>query len=115
KNISDLLSMSDLILLMSEQESFGLVLLEAMACEVPAIGTNIGGIPEVIVHGETGFLVDLGDSEQAAAYAVQLLMDEARLKDFTVASHNRANNLFHSRHIDKQYMNLYERLLNGEF
>ena len=115
KNISDLLSMSDLILLMSEQESFGLVLLEAMACEVPAIGTNIGGIPEVIVHGETGFLVDLGDSEQAAAYAVQLLTDEGRLKEFAVASLNRANNLFHSRHIVKQYMNLYERLLNGEF
>src|SRR5699024_3136071 len=54
KSISDLLSISDVKLLMSEQESFGLVLLEAMACEVATIGTNVGGIPEVIVHGEPG-------------------------------------------------------------
>src|SRR5699024_404933 len=61
KNISDLISISDLLLLTSEQESFGLVILEAMACEVPSIGTNVGGIPEVINHGETGYLVELGD------------------------------------------------------
>src|SRR5690625_7653042 len=66
KNISDLISISDLLLLMSEQESFGLVILEAMACEVPSIGTNVGGIPEVINHGETGYLVELGDIASAA-------------------------------------------------
>lgn len=112
KNISDLLSIADLILLMSEQESFGLVLLEAMACEVPAIGTNIGGIPEVIVHDETGYLVDLGDSKEAAAYAVQLLNNEAKLQQFSEASYKRAQEMFHSHHIVQQYMHLYERLLN---
>src|SRR5699024_865948 len=56
KNVKDLLSISDLKLLMSEKESFGLVLLEAMACGVPCIGTNVGGIPEVIINNETGYL-----------------------------------------------------------
>ncbi|HZW68862.1 MAG TPA: N-acetyl-alpha-D-glucosaminyl L-malate synthase BshA [Pseudogracilibacillus sp.] len=112
KNISDLLSMADLILLMSEQESFGLVLLEAMACEVPAIGTNIGGIPEVIVHGETGYLAELGDSETAAKYAIELLDNEELLKEFSKRSYERARDVFHSRHIVKQYMELYENLLN---
>src|SRR5690625_7901351 len=72
KNISDLISISDLLLLMSEQESFGLVILEAIACEVPSIGTNVGGIPEVINHGETGYLVELGDITSAAQYAIHL-------------------------------------------
>lgn len=112
KNISDLLSMADLILLMSEQESFGLVLLEAMACEVPAIGTNIGGIPEVIVHDETGYLVELGNSDEAASYALQLLTDQERLQQFSKASFARAESMFHSDYIVKQYMNLYEQLLN---
>lgn len=112
KNISDLLSMADLILLMSEQESFGLVLLEAMACKVPAIGTNIGGIPEVIVHGETGYLADLGDIDTAAKYAIELLNDDRRLEQFSERSYERARDVFHSRQIIKQYMKLYEDLLN---
>ncbi|NLI68047.1 MAG: N-acetyl-alpha-D-glucosaminyl L-malate synthase BshA [Bacilli bacterium] len=112
KNISDLLSISDLMLLLSEQESFGLVLLEAMACEVPSIGTNIGGIPEVIVHGETGYLVELGDVKRAAEYAVQLLTDEEKLASFRKAAYERAANVFHSRYIVKQYTDLYQRLLS---
>lgn len=112
KNISDLLSMADVMLLMSEQESFGLVLLEAMACEVPAIGTNIGGIPEVIVHGETGYLVELGDSEAAARYTLDLITDEQRLEQFSKKSFERAQTVFHSSHIVQQYMNLYKNLLN---
>ena len=111
KDISNLLSISDLMLLLSEQESFGLVLLEAMACEVPAIGTNIGGIPEVIVQGETGYLVDLGDVQTAAKKAVDLLSDEDRLKQFRTSAFERARTVFHSKTIIKQYMNLYKRLL----
>lgn len=115
KNISDLLSIADLILLLSEQESFGLVLLEAMACEVPAIGTNIGGIPEVIIEGETGYLVEVGDTQTAAMRAIQLLTNSRKLAAFSRASYERAQNVFHSRHIVKQYMNLYETLVNDSF
>ena len=61
ENLEELYSISDLMLLLSEKESFGLVALEGMACGVPCIGTNVGGIPEVISDGENGFICELGD------------------------------------------------------
>lgn len=112
KNISDLLSISDLKLLMSEQESFGLVLLEAMSCEVPTIGTNVGGIPEVIKHGETGYIVDVGDTRQAANYAVQLLTDDVRLEQFRRQAKEHVNQSFSSQEIVSQYISLYKKLTN---
>lgn len=111
KKISDLLSISDLILLMSEQESFGLVLLEAMNCEVPSIGTNVGGIPEVIRHGETGYLVELGEVDQAAKYALHLLRDDALLDQFAKAAYEYARESFRSDIILKQYTDLYDEVL----
>ncbi|ASK63354.1 N-acetyl-alpha-D-glucosaminyl L-malate synthase BshA [Virgibacillus phasianinus] len=111
KNISDLLSISDLKLLMSEKESFGLVLLEAMACEVPCIGTNAGGIPEVIEHNETGYIVDVGDTNRAAEYAVKLLQNEKLLKQFSKNAYQRARGCFHSELIVNQYTDIYRRVL----
>lgn len=111
KSISDLLSISDIKLLMSEQESFGLVLLEAMACKVVPIGTNVGGIPEVIEHGRTGYIIELGDIEEAANYAINLLRDEQLLDDFAERSFERARRLFHSDEIVEQYISLYKELL----
>src|SRR5690625_983424 len=96
---------------MSTQESFGLVLLEAMACEVTTIGTNVGGIPEVISHGETGYVVELGDTEAAASYAIRLLKDEALLKLFSKQALERAQTLFNSEEIVSQYIELYDKLL----
>lgn len=113
KNISDLLSISDLKLLLSEKESFGLVVLEAMACEVPCIGTNVGGIPEVIAHGETGYLVELGDVDRAATYAIELLNDPARLERFSKNALVHARTHFHSEEIVKQYINLYDKILSN--
>ncbi|HAM81163.1 N-acetyl-alpha-D-glucosaminyl L-malate synthase BshA [Ornithinibacillus bavariensis] len=110
-NISDLLSIADLNLLMSEKESFGLVLLEAMACEVPCIGTKVGGIPEVILHDETGYLVELGDTETAANYAIRLLRDEELHHIFAKNSLEHVRKNFHSSIILKQYMELYHNVL----
>lgn len=110
RNISDILSISDLKLLLSVQESFGLAILEAMACEVPAIGTDVGGIPEVITHGETGYIVPLGDTERAAAYAIKLLSDPILLKQFSQNALVSARGKFHSKEIVKQYIELYESL-----
>lgn len=111
RNIRDLLSISDLMLLMSEQESFGLVLLEAMACKVPAIGTNVGGIPEVIVHGETGYISELGDLESAASHAIKLLSNDQLLKEFSENAFSRMMRTFHSNEIVRQYTQLYETIL----
>ncbi|WP_047985292.1 N-acetyl-alpha-D-glucosaminyl L-malate synthase BshA [Ornithinibacillus californiensis] len=112
KNISDLLSIADLNLLMSEKESFGLVLLEAMACEVPCIGTKVGGIPEVIVHEETGFIVELGDVRQAADYAIKLLTNDRLLNNFSQNALKRVSEHFHSSIILNQYVELYHKILS---
>ncbi|UJL48077.1 N-acetyl-alpha-D-glucosaminyl L-malate synthase BshA [Virgibacillus sp. NKC19-16] len=114
KNISDLLSISDLKLLLSDKESFGLVLLEAMSCEVPCIGTNVGGIPEVIRHNETGYIIELGDLESAADHAVQLLSDQDLLEQFSKNALHHARNNFHSEKIVKQYSNLYDKILTNQ-
>lgn len=111
KNISDLLSIADLKLLMSEKESFGLVLLEAMACEVPCIGTNTGGIPEVIEHGETGFIVDVKDVESASRYALRLLTDEKVFRQFSKNAFRHARAHFHSDKIVQEYETIYKNLL----
>lgn len=114
KNISGLLSISDLMLLLSQKESFGLVLLEAMACEVPCIGTNVGGIPEVIEDAETGYVVELGDTEQAANLAINLLKDDEKLKRFSLNALDTANKKFNSKKIVKQYLNLYKKVLSND-
>jgi len=71
--IKEKLGQADLFLLPSQLESFGLAALEAMACEVPVIATNVGGVPEVIEHGVDGYLVEPGDVKTAAKYAIELL------------------------------------------
>src|SRR5476649_2121983 len=80
--IEEILSVSDLFLMPSESESFGLAALEAMACKVPVISTNAGGLPELNLEGVTGFLIDVGDVEGMAEKAVYVLEDETRLNTF---------------------------------
>ncbi|KPN95343.1 N-acetyl-alpha-D-glucosaminyl L-malate synthase BshA [Lysinibacillus sp. ZYM-1] len=110
ENLAELYAISDLKLLLSQQESFGLVLLEAMACGVPCIGTNVGGIPEVIEHGVDGFIVELGDTDTVAEYAVQLLQDEEKLLRFREAAIHAVSDKFHSSKIVEQYEKLYEKV-----
>ncbi|GGC99383.1 N-acetyl-alpha-D-glucosaminyl L-malate synthase BshA [Pontibacillus salipaludis] len=111
ENVSELLSISDLKLLLSEKESFGLVLLEAMACGVPCIGTNIGGIPEVIVHEETGYICEVGDTEQIASHALRLLSDQDKWEEFSHKGLERVRSEFLSETIVKQYEQVYADLL----
>ncbi len=111
ENVAELFGLSDLKLLLSETESFGLVLLEGMACGVPGIGTNVGGIPEVIQHGENGFIVELGDTEGAAQFAIQLLKDEEKLIQFRQAAITSIQTKFLAKPIIDHYEQLYERLV----
>ncbi|SFF61619.1 N-acetyl-alpha-D-glucosaminyl L-malate synthase BshA [Halobacillus alkaliphilus] len=114
ENVSDLLSISDLKLLLSEKESFGLVLLEAMACGVPCIGSNIGGIPEVIDHGETGYIAELGNIDQVAYFALKMLTDDDLMDRLSVNAKQVVETKFASGTILNQYEELYERVLNND-
>ena len=80
--VEEILSVCDLFLLPSETESFGLAALEAMACEVPVISSNSGGIAELNLDGVTGFLCDVGDVDNMSAKAIHILSDETRLREF---------------------------------
>ncbi|CAG7648811.1 N-acetyl-alpha-D-glucosaminyl L-malate synthase BshA [Paenibacillus allorhizosphaerae] len=110
-DVAQLLSLGDLMLLPSEKESFGLVALEAMACGVPTIASDAGGIPELITHGETGFLAGIGDVDQMAAYAKQLLSDEAMYARMKQACLHRARFTFCNDLITRQYEEIYYRVL----
>jgi N-acetyl-alpha-D-glucosaminyl L-malate synthase BshA len=108
--VDELLAISDIFLLPSENESFGLAALEAMACEVPVISSNTGGIPEVNIHGETGYLCEIGDVDTMAAYCIELLSDDEKLKTF------RKNAFAHAHNFDitallPEYVSYYEEII----
>ncbi len=108
--IEEILSVSDLFLMPSESESFGLAALEAMACKVPVISSNAGGLPELNVDGETGFLKDVGDVDGMAEKAIYILEDEERLKTFKENALARAK-VFDLANILPAYENYYIEVL----
>jgi len=105
--IEEILSVCDLFILPSEAESFGLSALEAMACEVPVIASNVGGLPEVVIHNKTGFLSEVGDINTMSEYAIELLQDENKLNTFRKNSLLQAHQ-FDLQNILKKYMEVYE-------
>ncbi len=113
-DIAQVISLADVLLLPSEKESFGLVALEAMACGVPTIGSIAGGIPELVVPGETGFLAPIGDTKRMADYAVQLLSNDALAATFKEACVKRACEQFCDGLITQQYEKIYYRVLGRE-
>ncbi|ATV01517.1 N-acetyl-alpha-D-glucosaminyl L-malate synthase BshA [Bacillus velezensis] len=112
--VEELYSISDLKLLLSEKESFGLVLLEAMACGVPCIGTNIGGIPEVIKDQVSGFLVEVGDIQAASEKALAVLEDKQLSKRLTDHALKMVETAFSSQRIVSQYERIYDELAGPE-
>lgn len=110
-NIADYLSASDVLLLPSEQESFGLAALEAMACEVPVIASRVGGIPEVVTDGETGFLSEVGDVEKMAADAARLLTDAPLRQEMGKRARESAVGNYRTELVIPKYIEFYERVL----
>ncbi len=108
--VEELLAVSDLFIMPSAKESFGLAALEAMAVEVPVISSNIGGIPEVNIHGETGFLSDVGNVDEMSANAIKLLENESMLQQFKSNALAQAQN-FSIESILPEYENYYEHIL----
>ena len=109
-DIADLLRGADLFLLPSETESFGLAALEAMACGVPVVASNAGGIPEVVTDGETGFLAPVGDVPAMTQRALEVLREPARLETFRRAAVTRAAE-FSADRVVPLYERLYEDVL----
>ncbi len=111
EDVIPLLSSADAFLLPSAQESFGLAALEAMACEVPVVASNVGGLPEVITHGVTGFLHDQTDLDGMAASAISLLTDPALHRRVADAARTRVREEFCVDRVVPMYERYYERML----
>ena len=111
--IEELTGIADVFLLPSELESFGLSALEAMACGVPVVGSDAGGLPEVVKHTETGFLLPVGDIEGMAARAIEILKDEQHWQALSAAARGRAAALFGAERVVGEYERYYERVLAG--
>ncbi|HKR82694.1 MAG TPA: N-acetyl-alpha-D-glucosaminyl L-malate synthase BshA [Terriglobales bacterium] len=111
EQISEKLAIADVLLLPSQLESFGLAALEAMASEVVPIATRVGGVPEVIEHGVTGFLGEVGDLDGMANFAIEILGDESRLRAMGKACRKWAADHFSAQSIIPKYENFYRRVL----
>lgn len=106
-----ILSSADLMLMPSQSESFGLSALEAMACDVPVISSSVGGLPELQVHGETGYIAEIGDIDRMAKYAVELLTNEPKRRQFGAAGRIRAVENFDVGKIVSLYEEYYTECL----
>ena len=113
--VSDFYQMADLVLLLSEKESFGLTLLEAMKTGVVPIGSTAGGIKEVIKHGETGYIVNIGDSDKACDYALKLLTDDELYQRMQSNMLTDIAARFSSEQITDQYEQYYKNMLEEDY
>ncbi len=113
-DVAQVISLANVLLLPSEKESFGLVALEAMACGVPTVGSNAGGIPELIVQGETGFLSPVGDVESMSRDVKLLLTNQELYKRMSDACLQRARVNFCNDLIRTQYEKIYYRVLGRD-
>lgn len=109
-SVEELLSIADLFILPSEKESFGLSALEAMACSVPVISSNAGGLPEVNIDGETGFTCNIGDTDAMTEKALYILKDESNLNTFRNNARTKALS-FGKENVMPQYETLYRKAI----
>jgi N-acetyl-alpha-D-glucosaminyl L-malate synthase BshA len=110
-NLEEIVGASDLFLLPSEAESFGMAALEAMASEVPVIATRSGGLPEVVVDGESGFLLSVGDVDAMAVRAIEILSNPDLQQRLGRAGRHTAETKFHESRIVPVYRRFYERVM----
>lgn len=109
----EILSVADLFLMPSQSESFGLSALEAMACGVPVVSSNAGGLPELNLHGETGYIAEMGDINKMAEYSIDLLSNKSKFEVFAENARDRAVNLFSAEKIIPDYEKYYEKILGS--
>ena len=107
----DILSIADLFFMPSQSESFGLAALEAMSCGLPVIASNIGGLPELVVHEKTGYLSEVGNIEMMASYAIELLSNKNKYTQFSNESRKRTEEIFRIDRITGEYEKFYNKIL----
>ncbi len=113
EKVEDVLGISDLFLLPSDMESFGLAALEAMSCQAPVIASDVGGLPEVVVHEKSGFLAPIGDIAQMSKYAVEILQDEKLAEDMGNYGRNLAITKFSEEKVISLYEDYYREVLSA--
>lgn len=109
----EILSIADLFLMPSQSESFGLSALEAMACGLPVVSSNAGGLPELNQHGETGYIAEMGDINKMAEYTIELLQNKNKYRIFSKNARERSLTLFTVNKIIPQYESYYEKILGS--
>jgi len=109
----DILAASDLFLIPSQSESFGLAALEAMSCGLPVISSSVGGLPELIKHNESGFIAEIGDVDRMAKYTLELLTNEKKYKIFSENARNRVESNFDKFKVVPMYEKFYQNILNS--
>ena len=112
EKIEDILSIADLFLIPSGSETFGLAALEAMSCSVPVISSDIGGLPELNIHGETGYLCELGDTDTMGDYAISILRDEQLHRHLSENARKRAE-VFELNLVVDRYEAYYHSVMEG--
>jgi L-malate glycosyltransferase len=108
----EILNASDIFLIPSQSESFGLAALEAMACGLPVISSSVGGLPELVRHNETGFIAEIGDVDRMAKYTIDLLTNERKYNLFSENARERAVTMFDKSKVIPQYEEYYKKFLN---
>ncbi|HOJ19550.1 MAG: N-acetyl-alpha-D-glucosaminyl L-malate synthase BshA [Ignavibacteriales bacterium] len=111
--LTEILNCSDIFLIPSQSESFGLSALEAMSCGLPVISSSVGGLPELVVHNRTGFIAEIGDIERMAKYVLDLLTNEKKYSVFSQNARSRAVDFFRTDIVIPQYEAYYEKVLGG--
>lgn len=111
EGLVEILSASDIFLIPSQSESFGLAALEAMACGIPVVSSSVGGLPELIRHNETGYIAEIGDIERMAKYCIDLLTNEKKFKLFSSNARETAVKKFDKSVIIPMYEQHYKKIL----
>jgi glycosyltransferase involved in cell wall biosynthesis len=110
----EILNASDLFLIPSQSESFGLAALEAMACGIPVVSSSVGGLPELIKHNECGYIAEIGDIERMTKYVIELLTNEKRYSIFSQNARERAVRKFDIDKVVPNYEEYYQKILDTQ-